>query len=95
MALATVLMLSTTLKPSKAIPSPDTGCKSLDNQQVCLATLKNFEKTRNGWVLYLEGNQPYTVTSSKVPKNKVGRTLQLTLEITSLGWAVIDWETKY
>lgn len=94
-ALAALLILSTTLQPSKAVMGPDGNCKARNTQQVCLATLKSFERASSGWILYLEGKDPYTVSSHYLPKNQVGKTLEFQMVETPIGWNVKDWVTKY
>lgn len=95
-ALALLTLLSSTLQPSKVSVGPDGNCKATrDSQQICIATLKSFERVANGWVLYLEGKDPYKVSSHYLPRNQVGRTLEFQMVDTPMGWDVKDWNTKY
>jgi hypothetical protein len=89
------MLLSTTLKPSTKPPAPDKACKVQDTQTVCLATFKHFERSTKGWMLYLEGNSPYVVSSMKLPRNQIGKTLEVVLEPTPVGWTVTDFSIKY
>lgn len=90
-------ILSSTIKPnSKADELPDANCSSKGQSVTCLATLKKLEQSSRGFIMYLEGAAPYSVSASRPPQyNEVGSTFQVTLKGSPIGWQVQSWTKKY
>lgn len=77
-------------------PKPDENCKTSDTTQACIVTFKSFEKhPKGGWIMYVEGKEPYQIFTQGLPKNQVGKKLKIGVEEKTVHYVEKWWVLKY
>jgi len=76
------------------VPKPDNNCKTRNDLQACKVTLKGFERIDKGWIMYVEGNEPYQVYTSFKPIIGENKYLTIYVEKTEDWWTLRDWYVR-
>ncbi len=76
------------------VPKPDNNCKTRNDLQACKVTLKGFERIDKGWIMYVEGNEPYQVYTSFKPRIGENKYLTIYVEKTEDWWTLRDWYVR-